>query len=193
MKRIIAFSLIAVLVLATAPLAQDQDESMKEMQEWMKKAGATGEHHGHLAKMVGEFAYTAKAWMQPGAEAQEWSGTRKGEMILGGRFLQEYADGNFMGMPFNGMGLWAYDNLAEQYEATWIDNMNTVITRSTGSCSVNGWVMEGKHMVPGTGENAFKNVVRWVDDDTYVFEWYEAIPGQEEMFKTMEITYTRKK
>jgi hypothetical protein len=89
--------------------------------------------------------------------------------------------------------LYAYDNLAEQYVMMWIDNMSTAVTQATGSCSVSGFVMEGTHMVPGMpGENAFQNVIRWIDDNSYVFEWHEAIPGQDEMFKMMEITYTRK-
>ncbi len=192
MRRLVVLSIIMLAAMSMLVLAQESGMPDAEMQEAMMKAGAPGEHHGHLAKMEGEFTYTAKAWMQPGAEAQEWSGTRSAKMVLGGRFLQEEVNGNFMGMPFHGMGMWAYDNMAEQYVATWVDNMGTAFTKSTGSCSVNGFVLEGSHNVPGMGENAFKNVVLWVDESSFVFEWFEAMPGQDEMFKMMEITYTRK-
>ncbi len=32
-----------------------------------------------------------------------------------------------MGMPFEGMGIDGYDNLAKQYVSTWVDNMGTGI------------------------------------------------------------------
>lgn len=192
MKRLIVLSIIMLAAMSMSALAQEGGMSDAEMNKAMMKAGAPGEHHGHLAKLTGEFTYTAKAWMKPGAEAQEWAGTRSARMIMDGRFLQEEVDGSFMGMPFTGLGIYAYDNLSEQYVVTWIDNMSTSVLQSTGSCSVNGFVTEGTHTVPGVGENAFRNVIRWVDEGTFVFEWHETIPGQDETFKMMEITYTRK-
>lgn len=194
MKRTIALCLICALALAAPLRAQEHDDSMQKMHEAMMKAGTPGEHHGHLAQLAGEWTYSAKAWMEPGAEPQGWTGSRSAKMIMGGRYLQETVDGSFMGMPFNGMGLYGYDNLAGEYVATWVDNMSTSIMRAHGSCSEKGWALEGTHIVPGLDkENAFKEVVRWVDDDTFVFEWHEAYPGQKEMSKTMEITYKRKK
>lgn len=192
MKRTIALCLIFVLALA-APLWAQDEHANQETHEAMMKAGSPGEHHGHLAKLAGEWTYTAKSWAQPGAEVQEWSGNRTAKMIMDGRYLQEEIDGSFMGMPFAGMGIYAYDNLAEQYVVTWIDNMSTTVLQSTGSYSDSGFVMEGAHIVPGMPDaNPFKNVIRWVDDDTFVFEWHETVPGQDDMFKMMEITYTKK-
>jgi hypothetical protein len=193
MKRIVALSLIAALALATVPMAQEGDDMQKMQEAWMA-AGTPGEHHGHLAKLAGEWTYTAKSWQQPGAEPMEWTGNRSAKMIMDGRYLQETVDGSFMGMPFKGMALYAYDNTAEQYVATWVDNMSTSMTTATGTCSKEGWAFQGTHLVPGMNvENAYKETIRWVDDDTFVFEWHEAMPGQGDMFKMMEITYKRKK
>lgn len=199
MKRMFALCLalataaVPVSGLADEPSHAEMDEQMEQMHAAMMEAATPGEHHQHLATLTGDYTYTAKAWVQPGAEAQEWSGERTGRMILGGRYLEEHVDGNLMGMPFEGMGIYAYDNLAGEYVATWVDNMGTMVTQARGSCSDAGWVFEGTHLVPGMGENGFKEVIRRVDDDTFVFEWHEAIPDQGEMFKMMEITYTKKK
>jgi hypothetical protein len=198
MKRMMAFCMVCML--AALPLLAgegekshaEMDKQMEEMHAAMMEAATPGEHHQHLASLAGDYTYEARAWMQPGAEPQEWSGERTGKMIMGGRYLEEHVDGTFMGMPFKGMGIYAYDNLAGEYVATWVDNMGTMVTQARGSCTANGWVFEGTHMVPGMGDNAFKEVIRKVDGDTFVFEWHEAMPGQDEMFKMMEITYTKK-
>lgn len=194
MRRTITLSLIAVVVASLpAWAAQHEVFSPEKIQQAMMAAAMPGEQHRYLAKMAGEFTYTAKAWVQPGAAVMEWTGNRSGKMILGGRYLEEHVDGTFQGMPFEGMGLWAYDNMAKHYIYTWVNNMSTTVTQATGSRGEKGWELEGTHTVPGMGaENAFKTVLRTVDEDTFVFEWYEALPGRDEMFKMMEITYKRK-
>jgi hypothetical protein len=193
MKRIVALSLAAILAVSAPALAQEGALTPEAMQEAMMKAATPGEHHQHLAKLAGDFTYTAKAWMAPGAPPQEWTGNRSAKMILGGRFLEEHFDGSFAGMPFEGRGLFAYDNAAGHYTYLWCDNMGTMVTTSTGTCSEAGWEMKGTHRIPGTNaENAFRNVLRMVDDNTVVFEWHEAMPGGGEPFKMIEITYKRK-
>lgn len=193
MKRMIALGLICMLA-AMPLLAGDDDQAMmKKMEEAMVAAGTPGEHHQHLATLAGDYTYKAKAWMEPGAEPQEWEGERSAKMIMGGRYLHETMTGDFMGMPFEGMALYAYDNLADEYIATWVDNMSTSVLEARGTCSETGWTFTGTHMLPGLNtESPFKEVLRKVDDKTFVFEWHEAMPGQKEMTKMMEITYTKK-
>jgi hypothetical protein len=192
MKRMMA--LFVICMLAAVPMVVVGGEESGMDMEALMAAATPGEHHQHLAGWAGDFTYQAKAWMEPGAEPQEWSGERTAKMIMGGRYLQEEVTGSFMGMPFEGMAIYAYDNMAGEYIAMWIDNIGTTVTEARGSCSANGWVFEGTHMVPGMeGESAFKEVIRRVDDDNFVFEWHEAFPGTDEMVKTMEIAYTRKK
>jgi hypothetical protein len=166
-----------------------------EQQAAMTEAMTPGEHHKHLARFAGKFEYTSKMWMAPGAAPMDSKGTSEAKMILGGRYLQDQVTGQWSGMPFEGMALSGYDNVAGQYTYIWLDNFGTGFTRATGSCSEDGKTIkfEGTMAAPGTPDPVkFKEVVRLVDDTSHVMEMYMSSPTGE-MFKTMEITYTRLK
>lgn len=184
MKKMIALlSVMTVVVALTIPLvAQDHGEMPPEAM----KAMMPGEHHEHLGTLAGEYTFSGSAWMKPGAEPTTFTGTRSARMILGGRFLEEKVESEFMGMPFEGMGLFAYDNTAERYIYMWMDNMSTAVATSYGSRHEDGWLLEGDHVDPATGKTStFRNVIRSTDTG-FVFEWYE------DDYKTMEIKYTKK-
>ncbi len=191
MRKVIRLSmLVALAVAAGAALAQDMSP---EKQKAMMKAMAPGEHHQHLARFAGKFEYTSKMWMAPGAPPMESKGMSDAEMVMGGRYLQDVVTGDAMGMTFEGMGWTGFDNLTGEYTVAWIDNMGTGIMRGSGKCSAGGTVitLEGSFMAPGVPEPLpFKQVVTLVDDDHHKMEWY--MPSEEgEMFKTMELQYTR--
>jgi hypothetical protein len=184
---------IAVTIALAAGAAAQEGDMPPEMQQAMMKMMTPGEHHGHLAKLAGKYTFVGKSWMAPGAPPEEFTGTRDGEMILGGRFLRETTTSSFEGMPFEGIGFMAYDNGSEQYVSTWIDNMSTAVTTAMGSCSKDGWSLAGEHFNAMTGGmSKFRNVIRPVNDDSFVFEWHESGPDGKE-YKMMEITYTRQK
>ncbi len=178
------FVAAAILVAVAVPLVAQEGQDIPP--EAMK-AMMPGEHHKHLETLAGEYNMSGKAWMVPGAEPTEFTGTRTAKMILGGRFLEEKVDSQFMGMPFEGRGLFAYDNVAERYIYTWVDNMGTTVTSAYGNCSADGvWTLEGEHIDPVTGEmSSYRNIMRTTDTG-FVFEWHE----KESMM--MEITYTKK-
>jgi len=186
--------LVALAVVAAAGAVMGQDMS-PEKQQAMMKAMTPGEHHKHLARMAGEFEYTSKMWMAPGTPPMESKGTSVAEMIMGGRYLQDVVAGDAMGMAFEGIGWTGYDNLTGEYTVAWIDNMGTGILRGGGKCSAGGTVftLEGTMMAPGAPDPMpFKQVVTVVDDEHHKMEWY--MPSEQgEMFKTMELSYTRVK
>jgi hypothetical protein len=195
MRKLTGLSmLVALAVVGAAGAAMGQDMT-PEKQQAMMKALAPGEHHDHLARFAGKYEYTSKMWMAPGAPPAESKGTSDAEMIMGGRYLQDVVDGDAMGMPFKGMGLTGYDNLAGEYTFAWIDNMGTGIMRGSGKCSADGTVLtlEGALLAPGAPDPLpFRQVVTLVDDDHHKMEWY--MPSEQgEMFKTMELNYTRVK
>ena len=77
--------------------------------------------------------------------------------------------------------------------ATWADSMETGTKTSEGIYypSTTSFTYNAEYeMMPGM-KSKIREVVRIVDADHHVFEWYENDGGQER--KTMEITYTRKK
>jgi len=170
-----------VAVLAAVVVAQEGEVPPEVM-----KAMMPGEHHEPLKLLAGEYTLAGSAWMVAGAEPMTFTGTRSAEMILDGRYLRERVVSEFMGMPFKGFGILAYDNTAEHYIYAWLDNMGTAVTTSYGSYGEDGWTLEGEHADPATGKTEkFKNTFR-LTETGFVFEWFEQ--GR----KNMEITYTRK-
>ena len=63
-------------------------EGAAEM-EAMMKAGTPGEPHKKLARMVGDWTYSTKAWMDPSQPPVESKGTMRGQAILGGRYVEQ--------------------------------------------------------------------------------------------------------
>ncbi len=167
------------------------DAAKAEMNAWMKLA-QPGEHHEHLGKFVGKWNATNKMWMQPGEEPMVTTTKAEAEWILGGRYLQWHHIGDFGGMAFEGIAIEAYDNGAEQYEGTWIDNMGTLIIYFTGHCSDDGMKREtiGSFDNPmSDGNITMRNTIEWKDEDHFTYVAYMDYGGGEA--KHMEMQYER--
>ena len=188
----------AILLFSMSALAQDKkqmSDDEKKAMEAMMKAATPGEAHKKLEKMIGTWDATVKMYGQPGAPAQESTGISEAKSVLGGRWIQETFNGNFMGMPFSGIGYTGYDNMKKQYVGTWMDSMSTSMMTSTGTADATGKTYEFNSTMddPMTGKSApVKSKVTVVDDNKHVMEMWA--PGPDgKMFKMMEIVYTRKK
>src|SRR5262249_16593172 len=103
--------------------------------EAMMKAMSFGEEHKKLARLVGDWSFTTRMWMMPAQPPSESTGTMHAEAILDGRYIQQYWKSDSMGVPFEARGTDGYDNVTKQYVNTWVDNMSTGISTSTGSCT----------------------------------------------------------
>lgn len=184
------------LALAQEPQAQPpmSAEQQAMMAAW-QKAMTPGPQHKLLQTVVGEWSYTSKMWMDPAAPPQEYSGSSTYTSLMGGRFVQQEHRGVMMGMPFHGMGITGYDNVKQQYVATWIDNFGTMIFTMTGSYdeASQTFTYTGEMddmMRPGTSLKV-RQTLRMPDPDTQLMEWYEPRGGQE--VRTMEMVSKRKK
>jgi len=195
MNKFLRISMMVALAVMAVTGAAFAQEMSPEQQQAMMKAMAPGEHHKHIAQFAGKYEYTSKMWMAPGTEAIESKGTSVAEMVMGGRYLQDMLEGDVKGMPFKGIGWTGYNNITGEYTIAWIDNFGTGIMTAKGSCSPDGKVLtfEGATPYPGVPEPMpFKQVVTLIDDNHHKMEWY--MPSEEgEMFKTMELSYTRVK
>jgi hypothetical protein len=199
MKRFVCTALTLTMVggLVITAFAGDEKKTPPAMdpaaQQAMMQAMAPGEHHEHMKKLAGNFDYTIKMWMDPSAPPTESTGKRTAEFLLGGRYLQEKISGSFMGMPFEGISLMAYDNLAKEYVSTWIDNMGTGIMVSHGQCDGKGttWTMTGESIDPATGKKiTMKSVTKLVDANTITMEMSSPGPDGKDM-KMIELTMKR--
>ena len=188
----IALALSLSLAAAYPALAQEYDETA--IMAAYEKAMTPGEHHAKLALLEGNWAMTVTVWMQPGAEPTVSSATSTSKMVMGGRYMLDTVEGTAMGMPFTGMGWTGYDNVDQQYESTWIDNLGTGIYTYHGQWDdeVNGIVMHGSYADPVTGQKVeSKTVTRLEGPDKMVYTSYERRKGDEEARKTMEIVSIR--
>ena len=124
----------------------------------------------------------------------ESKGTAESKSLLGDRFVQTTVTSDFMGKPFNGLGISGYDKARKKLVGTWMDSMSTGIGHIEGTADASGKVitLQMKATDPLTGKETRMRIVgRWEGDDKLVEEFYEKKAGKE--VKTMEITYTRAK
>ena len=182
--------LLSIFFSTSANFAQqgDQAEMMKKWQEYM----TPGLVHQQFAKMAGNWKATVTNFMD-GQEAKS-EATAKYEMILGGRYLKSYITGNMMGMPFEGVGLDAFDNAAKEYISVWIDNFGTGVLNLKGKMDdkTGDIVYTGTMVDPMTGKNqTTKTVMKQIDDDHQQMVMYMIDGGKE--VKNMQIDYARVK
>ena len=101
-----------------------------------------------------------------------------------------------MGQPFEGIAVTGYDNLREEYESIWIDNMGTGIMKSTGSYDAKKKTihLSGNFSCPMTQEKNRWNRSEWKrnNKNKYTYTSYQKGPDGKE-FKAMQITYRREK
>ncbi len=176
----------------------NEAEMMKQMMDLAK----LNENHKLLGELAGDWTYSVKMWMAPGAPPTESKGTGTRKPIMGGRYYMANYDGTvkmpdehgkLKDMPFHGSSIEGYDNVKRKFVSTWIDNMGTGILMSEGDYDPStktftyNFEME---MMPGM-KTAGREVIKVIDKDHHTFEWYENQGGQN--VKTMEINYTRKK
>lgn len=181
--------LIIVLLFSMKVNSQDQSEMMKSWQESI----SPGEMHKLLSKMVGEWNTEMIMNDQTGKEIKS-KGISKTESILGGRYFLTTQSETVMGMPFEGKGLDAYDNIAKEFISVWIDNMGTgvIVMKGYFDEKNNMLVYSGDGVDPMTKEKVtYRSMSKFENDDKLVFEMYANQGGQEAKMFTM--IYYRKK
>lgn len=180
-------------------MSPEEAKAMKNMEE----AGKVTENHKLLSdNLAGEWTYENKMWHGPEVEVS--TGTCSTKAVFGGRYLHAAhkgsmqmpgPDGKMMDMQFEGMSVTGYDNIKKKFVGTWSDSMSTGIFMSEGMYD------PGTKSFTYTGEMPdcmqdfkivkIRHVIKIIDKDKHVFEWYQPMDGKDT--KTMEITYTRKK
>lgn len=171
-------------------------KNMDEMMAKWKELNAKGPEHKKFEKMVGTWDAEMRMWTFPGGEPTVSKGMARIRLILDGRYIEQKFQCSMMREPFEGLGIEGYDNIKKKYVSTWMDNSSTGIFMSTGTTDASGKVTTyyGKTDDPMTGQKdkVVKSIAREVHADKAVFEMYDKTPDGQE-FKTMEITYTRRK
>ena len=189
---------VAAAVMAAPVLAQDKPDAKggapqmnEEMMAWMK-AATPNENHERLSYMIGKWKTTVKIWEPGKPEASVSTGTNVNEWLLGKRYVGTHYNGEFMGMPFEGMGITGYDNISGRYFSGWVDSMSTFMMTEYGQyhSASKTFTYTGRFTDPLGSNVKSKSVFKIVNDDKHVLTMYHTKPGQDEI-RAMEITYVR--
>jgi uncharacterized protein DUF1579 len=176
---------------AVSAAAPGQDETMKA---WMAMA-TPGEAHKKLDALAGSWTSGTKMWMDPANSPETTTGTAEGKWVLGGRFLEQRAEGTYMGQPFSGLGYVGYDKYKKKYVGTWMDTTTTMIVNSTGTADASGRVFKSWSTIDDPFLKKpvkLRSVTKVVDADHLTYEMWG--PGPDgKVYKMFEIHYTRKK
>jgi hypothetical protein len=181
-------TLLFVIILTGISFAQTEAE-MKAYMEYL----TPGEAHEYLTHAVGDWDYLLKIYTEPGKEPTNNKGTAKGEMLLGGRYLQISHDGVAWGMPMQAIQLFGFDNYKKEFQALWMDNMGTGFSLSTGKFEdgTKNIVMFGSFIDAVNGETKFKAVWNFADMNNHSIKMYSLKEGKEIL--SWETIYTKKK
>jgi len=168
-----------------------QDEKAM-MEKWIQVA-TPGSGHKWLEPLIGTWDAKITMWMAPGAPPQESTGTGENKWVLGGRFVEQRYEGQFMGQPFSGVGYTGYDNYKKKYVGTWMDTMGTMIMVSQGDAAGQSLSMTSTiDDVIAAKPVDVKSEVKILGADQHTMEMWGPDPTGKP-FKSMEIRYTRKK
>lgn len=177
---------------AEAMAGQEMSPEMQEMMAAYMEAGTPGEPHAWLAKSAGNWKTTTTMWMEPGGEPMTSEGKVEREMILDGRVMVEHFKGDMMGTPFEGMGLFGYNNVSDKYWSVWMDSMSTGMGTGEGTCaddhSTCTYTMTWSDPMTG-GTTTARIETEQIGEDSEKMTMYESRDGTE--FKSMEIVYER--
>lgn len=195
MKKLI-FTWIAAGMCSFYAGAQDVDQAaaMKAMQEY----STPGPIHAMMAKAAGNWTHeTILLWDPANPTTSKGTGTVK--MILGGRYQQSEYKSIMMGQPFQGMNILGYDNKAQIFTTTWIDNMGTGTMTLTGKWddATKSVTFTGTAIDPMSGQPMpVREVVSWPDEDHEHMELYQTMNGTEMkvmVMKSERVKTARKK
>ncbi|PZR73197.1 MAG: hypothetical protein DLM73_11285 [Chthoniobacterales bacterium] len=190
---------------AKATAAATTQPSDAEMMKRMMQFAKPGENHRLLEGLEGSWTFAVKTWMNPAdpsaAPVQTAGSAVRNEAMAGRFYVGQFAsvmklagpDGTMKDMDFRGMSVEGYDNVKKKFVTSWIDNMGSCILNSEGTydAATKTFTYTGEYEpMPGVKCN-FRQLIKIVDNDHHVMDWYEDRGAGEA--KTMEISYTRRK
>lgn len=197
----LAATLAATTLLAAACASPRADVASAEaemtpeqMTQRMVELGTPGPEHHRLEELVGKWKATGQFWMAPDTPPEPGIGVSVNTMELGGRYLKQEYDGDYMGQPFSGVGYTGFDNTTRRYQGVWLDSMSTgIMPASTGTADESGKVITftREFVDPMSGQpTATREVMTLVDHDHHRFEWFQRMPDGS-FFLMMKFDYER--
>lgn len=170
------------------------DQSSVDWEAGMKVTTPSREHE-MLEFFAGEWDVETTVFM-PGQKdgSPPSKGTSKGEMIMGGRFVEIGGEGEFMGRPAASKMLIGFDRFENRYDMLVINTTSTAMYTAHGLANMEGnaIVFHGNMAEPALGlhDREVRYIVRRQGEDAWVLEVYD-LHVSEEGHKVVETRYTR--
>jgi hypothetical protein len=181
---------------ATAPPDMKLPEgwTMEDMQKMME-AGTLGEMHKKLTADVGTWKCKTTMWMTPDSDPVTSEGISTVTPIMEGRFIQVDMKGEMPGMgPYEGRGVYGYDNVSKKFVSTWMDNCTTGIMTGSGEISEDGktitWTYEGNCPIQG-GPITMRDIETATGPNTKTIESFGPDRKTGKEYQVMRIEMTR--
>ena len=173
----------------------------KQIAAMMGMKGQPGPEQKFLETLVGTFDTEYNLTTMPGTPPLVAKGSQKGEMVLGGRFLQVHstpaADEE---LKIESLSYLGFDNRNKKYFWWGIDSTDTYSVFAEGDMdpATKTITLLGENEEPGMGKMPFKTIFKLADPDRTTMEiWFQfkGAPGAEAdgWFRIMEMIKTRKK
>ena len=116
--------------------------------------------------------------------------------ILDGRYTKVEVKGEMPGMgPFEGFGIYGYDNVTQKFTASWIDNMSTGIAQGTGELAPDGkkLTITYKYTCPVSKKpTSMREIHTNTGENTRTLEMWGTDPKSGKEFKMMTVELTKK-
>lgn len=170
----------------------DMAACMKAFEE----SNTPGPMHKFLADGAGKWYSKNKMWMAPGMDPEMNESTSTLVSILDGKFVKLDVEGSTSMGPFNGLGLYGYDNTTKKFQSAWLSNCGTAMMFGNGELSADQKTMTWTYnfTCPVTKKpTTMREVHKHVSADSQTIDMYGMDPKTGKEFKMMEMTLTRKK
>lgn len=158
-------------------------QQQRELQEYMMNSMAPGPEHERLKAMEGKWRQFVTMAMAPDAPEMQAESTGENRLILGGRFLQGTALGEFMGQPFESLNIMGFDRRHDHYTVVGFDTMGTYYVAAEGKWDdkTQSIRMRGETHDPKIkATERYTMVYKPVSADEYIWEiWFDKHDGGE--------------
>jgi Protein of unknown function (DUF1579) len=151
--------------------------------------------HGLLQELAGAWDVEVDFYPEGPSGPKMSSKASDTSKMLGGFFVITDFEGEIGGAPFSGHGTTGYDPLEKLYVGTWCDTMtpHLMTTKGKYDSRTKTLTMEYEGVDPSTGKKSKgKNVDKFIDENSRVFEMFGTLPGGKDMVKMMEARYKRR-
>lgn len=158
-------------------------------------AGTPGPKQQWLARSAGRWSGTNTMWMAPDTEPMKSPCTSTISSVMDGHFTRWEFAGDIPGMgPYQGLGFSGYDNAAQKFVGTWLDNHSTGIMTGDATESSDGNTLTWTYhfTCPITKRPAvMREVQRHTGDNSITLDMYGSDPKSGKEYQMMHVELTR--